>query len=331
MQYKPLGRTGVLVSDLCFGTMTFGREADESESAAMFRECREAGINLFDCSNNYSDGLAETILGKLIADCRDEVLITTKVSSPTGKDVNAMGSSRRNIMLAVEKSLSRLKTDRIDIYILHRFDPFTPVEETMRALDNLVRQGKVVYLGASNWAAWQIAKALGISEMLGIPRFECIQPMYNLIKRQAEVEILPMAESEQLGVIAFNPLAGGLLTGKYSNGVMPRVGRIVEKESYSKRYGGPLNQEMAARFVEYAEKIGVSPVTLAVAWVKSNPGITAPILGARSVAQLKDSLAAAEFKMEPHIREAISKISIDPGSATDRSEEQIDTKFKLRH
>lgn len=204
MKYKILGKTGVWVSELCFGTMSFGNEADETAATEMFGKCREAGINFFDCANNYSNGRAEEILGNLIGSCRDEVVITSKVSQRIGKDINARGSSRRHIMLAVEQSLKRLKTDRIDVYFIHHFDPFTPMEETLQALTDLVQQGKVLYLGVSNWAAWQVAKALGLSAQYGLARFECIEPMYNVVKRQAEVEILPLAESEQVGVIAYS-------------------------------------------------------------------------------------------------------------------------------
>jgi aryl-alcohol dehydrogenase-like predicted oxidoreductase len=195
MEYRLLGDTGLRVSALCMGTMTFGREADRGESAAMFGRCRDAGINLFDCANSYSGGEAERILGELIAGCRDEVILTTKVESKMGSDLNARGASRRHIMLAVEASLKRLNTDRIDLYILHRFDELTPLEETLRALDDLAAQGKILYAGASNYAAWQVMKALGISAKEGLGAFKCIQPMYNLVKRQAEVEILPMALS----------------------------------------------------------------------------------------------------------------------------------------
>ena len=331
MQYKVLGRTGVLVSELCFGTMTFGSEADESEAARMFAKCREAGVNFFDCSNNYSGGRAEQILGNLISDCRDEVVITTKVSQRIGKGVNEMGASRRHIMLSVEQSLARLKTDRIDVYIIHYFDPFTAMDETLRALDDLVRQGKVLYLGVSNWAAWQIAKALGISDKNCLARFECIQPMYSLVKRQAEVELLPMAASEQMGVIAYNPLAAGVLSGKYSQGVIPQSGRLAEKDQYSKRYSDPLYYQVAERFVNYAKAINVNPVTLAVSWVKSHSAITAPILGARNVSQLSDSLAAADFTMTPEMRDEIAQMSINPGTATDRLEEEVDSKYIFRN
>jgi len=330
MNHKVLGRTGMLVSDLCLGTMTFGGETDEQEAKRMFDACREAGVNFFDCSNNYNDGRAEMILGKLIRDCRDEVVITTKVSQRVGKDVNAVGSSRRHIMSSVEKSLVRLQTDRIDVYFIHYFDPATAMEETLRALDDLVRQGKVLYLGVSNWAAWQVAKALGISAREGLARFECIQPMYNLVKRQAEVELLPMAEAERLGVVAYNPLGAGLLTGKYAGGARPQATRFSDKAMYDTRYSDPRYHETAERFVRYAQEAGVHPVTLAVSWVKAHPAVTAPILGARSTEQLQDSLRAAEFTMTAAMREEISRISCSPGTATDRLEEEIDPNYRLR-
>lgn len=331
MKYKVLGRTGVLVSELCLGTMTFGTEADAAEATAMFRKCRDAGVNFFDCSNNYSDGRAEEILGKLIHDCRNEVVVTTKVSQRTGKDVNAIGASRRHVMLSVEQSLARLQTDRIDLYIIHYFDPFTAMEETLRAFDDLVRQGKVLYLGVSNWAAWQIAKALGVSAKNGLARFECIEPMYNLVKRQAEVEILPLAQSEEMAVIPYNPLGGGLLSGKYAKGLKPSSGRIVELNNYSKRYSDPVYYEIADRFVDFAGELGVNPVTLAISWVESHPGVTAPIIGARNVAQLAASLGAADFDLSAELREAITRLSVSPGNATDRLEEELDEKYQFRN
>lgn len=331
MKYKVLGNTGVLVSELCFGTMTFGNETDETEAALMFNRCRDVGINFFDCSNNYNGGRAEIILGKLIGDCRDEVFITSKVSQRVGKDVNALGSSRRHIMLSIEQSLSRLKTDRIDLYFIHHFDPLTPIDETLRALDDLVHQGKVLYLGVSNWAAWQIAKALGISEKENLACFKCIEPMYNLLKRQVEVEILPLAQSEKLGVISYSPLGAGLLTGKYSNNTKLGTGRIVEKKQYSQRYSNPRYYEIAEQFTNYAQKLGVKPGTLAISWIMANPVITAPIIGARNVAQLNDSLAAINFHMEPQILDQITRFSDAPGNATDRLEEELDSTFKLRN
>ncbi|MDU2063924.1 MAG: aldo/keto reductase [Sporomusaceae bacterium] len=331
MEYKLLGRTGVLVSELCFGTMTFGSEADETESKQLFYRCREAGINFFDCSNNYGGGRAETILGNLMKECRNDIVLTTKVSQRIHQDVNGLGSSRRHIMTAVEESLRRLQTDRIDLYFIHHFDPCVAMEETLRALDDLVRQGKVLYLGVSNWAAWQIAKALGIAELRNLARFECIEPMYNLVKRQAEVEILPLALSENLSVIPYSPLGAGLLAGKYTKKAAGATGRITEKEQYAKRYGNPAYYQIAAEFAAYAEKLGVHPATLAIRWVQSHPAITAPIVGARNLAQLEPSLAAVDFTLTPEMLAHIAKISMDPGNATDRLEETMDDKFKLRN
>jgi aryl-alcohol dehydrogenase-like predicted oxidoreductase len=304
------------------GTMTFGREADEETSAAMFRRCREVGINFFDTANVYAGGRSEEILGRLIADCRDEIVLASKAGFPTGDDVNAQGLSRRHLTLAVEASLKRLGTDRIDLLYVHRFDPDTPMEETLRALDDLVHQGKILYPAVSNWAAWQIAKALGISEREGLARFECIQPMYNLVKRQAEVEILPLAQAEGLGVVSYSPLGGGLLTGKYGTKRKPEQGRLVEDSMYIRRYGDPVYYEIAERFTAHAKERGVHPATLAVAWVMSHPAITAPIIGARNLEQLEASLAALDVEMTPEWRAEISALSIEPPPATDRSEEK---------
>jgi len=300
--------------------MSFGGNADEETSKAMFHRCREAGINFFDTANVYSQGRSEEILGECLADCRDEMVITTKVFYPMGKDINARGLSRRHIMREVEKSLRRLKTDRIDFYFVHLFDENTPMEEILRALDDLQAQGKILYPAVSNWAAWQIAKALGISAKEQLVRFELIQPMYNLVKRQAEVEILPLAVSEQLGVISFSPLGGGLLTGKYGVNKRPEQGRLVEEQRYTARYADEMNFVVADRFTTYAAEHGMHPATLAVAWVMSNPAITAPIIGARNVEQLEPSLAALDVDMTPQWRNEISSLSVTPAPATDRAE-----------
>ncbi len=320
MDYRTVGKTGIQVSNLCFGTMSFGDNADEETSKAMFKRCREAGINFFDTANVYSQGRSEEILGECIADCRDEIVLATKVFYPMGKDVNAKGLSRRHIMLEVENSLRRLKTDRIDFYFVHMFDENTPMEETLRALDDLQAQGKILYPAVSNWSAWQIAKALGISAKEQLARFELIQPMYNLVKRQAEVEILPLALSEQLGVITYSPLGAGLLTGKYGVNKRPEQGRLVEEKRYTDRYGDETNFVVADRFAAYAKEQGMNPATLAVAWVMSNPAITAPIIGARNLKQLEDSLAAVDVNITPEWRDEISALSMTPAPATDRAE-----------
>ena len=320
MKYRTVGKTGIQVSSLCFGTMSFGGNADEETSKAMFQRCREAGINFFDTANVYSQGRSEEILGECLADCRDEMVITTKVFYPMGKDINARGLSRRHIMREVEKSLRRLKTDRIDFYFVHLFDENTPMEETLRALDDLQAQGKILYPAVSNWAAWQIAKALGIAAKEQLARFELLQPMYSLVKRQAEVEILPLAVSEQLGVISYSPLGGGLLTGKYGVNKRPEQGRLVEEQRYTARYADEMNFVVADRFTTYAAEHGMHPATLAVAWVMSNPAITAPIIGARNGEQLEPSLAALDVDMTPQWRNEISSLSVTPAPATDRAE-----------
>lgn len=321
MEYRTLGRTGIQVSRLCLGTMSFGGAADEETSAAMFRRCRELGVNFFDTANVYNGGRSEEILGRLIESCRDEVVLTSKVCLPVGTGANDRGLSRRHIILEVEKSLKRLNTDRLDLYFVHHFDSRTAMEETLRALDDLQRQGKIVHPAVSNWAAWQIAKALGISAKDSLARFECIQPMYNLVKRQAEVELLPLAASEQLGVIPYSPLGGGLLTGKYGADRKPAQGRLVEQQMYGRRYGDSRYYEIADRFSAYAREREEHPATLAVAWVMSHPAVTAPIVGARSVEQLEPSLAALQLNMTPEWREEISQLSDTPPPATDRSEE----------
>ena len=321
MQYRILGRTGVKVSRLCCGTMAFGGDADEATSGQMYRYCRDLGINFFDSANNYSKGLAEEILGRLIQGERDELVITSKVCNAIGDGPNDRGLSRRHIVQAVEASLRRLQTDRLDLYFVHNFDEDTPMEETLAALDDLVRGGKILYPAVSNWAAWQIAKALGHCAREGLASFACIQPMYSLVKRQVEVEVLPLARSEGLGVITYSPLGGGLLTGKYGVDKRPARGRLLELDNYMKRYANPVFYEVAERFVRHAGDRGVHPVTLAVAWAMGHPDVTAPIVGGRDLHQLKPSLAALDFAMSEEMREEVSALSIAPPPATDRDDD----------
>ncbi len=315
MRYRLLGSTGVRVSCLCFGTEGLTKEK--------FIRCRDAGINFFDCGNVYDEGKDEATLGRLIDGCRHEVIITSKVCFPTSSRINDGGLSRRHIGLAVEDSLRRLRTDYIDIYYVHSFDPHTPISETVGALDRLVRQGKILYPAVSNWAAWQIARALGVSDKEHLSRFRCIEPMYSLVKRQAEVEIFPLALAQGMAVVPYSPLAGGLLSGKYSGGRKPQEGRLLEDEFSRVRYGDPQYYQVAERFTEHAAQRGVHPAALAVAWVMSHPAVTAPIIGARTVAQLETLLGALDVDMTPEWREEISALSIDPPLATDRREEQF--------
>jgi len=321
MDYKLLGQTGVKVSSLCLGTMTFG-DADESMSAKIFHRCREVGINFFDCANVYHQGRSEQILGALIANCRSEVVITTKFYGSMGADINASGASRRHIFLEVENSLRRLNTDFIDLYFIHHFDEDTPIHETLRALDDLVRQGKILYPAVSNYAAWQIVKANGISEQESLARFECIQPMYNLAKRQVEVEILPMALSERMGVIPYSPLGGGLLSGKYGVSERPDSGRLLENQMYQSRYAGRHYYQIAQDLTHLAQQSGYHPAGLAVAWVGAHPAITAPIIGARNIDQLEGSLTSMQINMTNDLYASISELSPRPPLATDREDER---------
>ncbi len=323
MKYKYLGRTGVQVSQLCFGTMSFGGDANEEQSARMYKACRDAGINFFDCANSYSQGKAETILGKLMRSERDELVITSKCFNAMGDDINARGGNRRNIARAVEASLQRLGTDRLDVLFMHRWDPHVPLEETLRALEQLVRDGKVLYLGASNWSAWQISKALGITDKRGWPRIDVIQPMYSLVKRQAEAEIFPLAIEEELGVIAYSPIGGGLLSGKYGVKTRPDAGRLMTNQGYIDRYGEEWVFETAENFAKLAKKKGHHPVSLAVAWAAKHRALTCPIIGARSLEQLQPSLNSIEIDMTDKLHGEIAALSRTPPPATDRREEQF--------
>jgi aryl-alcohol dehydrogenase-like predicted oxidoreductase len=328
MKHRLLGTTGMAVSELCCGTMSFGDVADERTSASLYRRSREAGVDFFDCANVYSAGRAEEILGSLVASERNRVVITTKVGFPVGSDPNDRGLSRRHILASVEASLRRLRTDRVEILFVHTFDPSTPIDETLRALDLVVRQGKALYIGVSNWAAWQIATALGISRREALAAFSCVQPMYSLVKRQAEVEILPLARAEGLGVISYSPLGGGLLSGKYGAERRPEHGRLVENRMYAARYREKAYYAAAETFAALARELGVHPVTLAVAWVKAHPAMTAPIVGARNVEQLEPSLAAAEFPMTEELYARVASVVPTPPPATDRTEEQRGVAYK---
>jgi aryl-alcohol dehydrogenase-like predicted oxidoreductase len=330
MKYKILGKTGIEVSELCLGTMSFGGQADEKESAKIFKQCRDAGINFFDCANVYEKGKSETILGKLIQGNRNDLVITSKAYFPTGNDVNARGATRKHIMTAINESLNRLNTDYIDIYFLHRFDDLTPIEETLRVLEDLVKSGRVLYLGASNFAAWQIAKAIGISDKNCWNRFECIQPMYNLVKRQAEVEILPMALSEKIGVINYSPTGGGLLSGKYGTTNKTKEGRLIENKMYEARYKDSKMFDVAEKFALLSKELGYSPISLAISWAKNHPAITSPIIGGRNTNQLKDSINSLKIDMTSELRQRISDLSTEPSIATDRNEENTKHNYGQR-
>ncbi len=330
MKYRFVGRTGLRVSQLCMGTMSFGSTADDKASREIFDAARDRGVNFFDTANVYNGGRSEELLGQFIAPCRDEVVLATKAYFPTGPGPNARGSSRYHLVRAVEDSLRRLNTDRIDLFYLHRFDEETALDETLRALDDLIRDGKILYLGASNFAAWQTARALGLSEAKGWSKFVAIQPMYNLVKRQAEVELLPMAEAESLGVFPYSPLGGGLLTGKYSSATAADQGRLVENKVYEVRYADQSYFDIARRFTDLAHDLGVHPVSLAIAWSGAHRAVTAPIIGARNADQLGPALDSVDVEITDDLYERIASLSPTPPPATDRNEERTEHTFGSR-
>jgi aryl-alcohol dehydrogenase-like predicted oxidoreductase len=319
MKYKALGRTGVQVSQLCFGCMSFGGDADEAAAAGMFKAVRDLGVNFFDTANNYSNGKSEEILGRLMRGSREDLVVATKVFNPLSKDVNAKGSSRRNVRSQLDACLKRLQTDHVEILYLHMRDPLTPLEETLRALEDAVRAGKVLYPALSNHSAWETQAALGAQAANGWARIEAIQPMYSLVKRQAEVEILPMAQANEVSVFPYSPAGGGLLSGKYAEGAK---GRIADNKMYASRYSEPWMHEVAEKFAAFCRNYGWHPMSVAVAWVAAHPGVTAPIIGARSLQQLQASLDSLKIEMTPALWAEIAALSRTPPPATDRLEEQ---------
>lgn len=315
MNYVSFGKTGIRVSTLCMGTMTFGKEADEQTAVQLMNRALDVGINFFDTANVYCKGLTEEIVGRWLGPHREEIILASKVHFPTSDRPNDRGSSRRNILLSVDKTLKRLQTDWLDILYLHHWDADTPIEESLDAVTHLVRQGKVLYCAASNFSAWQTMKALAAAEARFLAPIVGLQPMYNLTKRQAEVEILPVAQSEGLAVCPYNPLAAGLLTGKYQRG---ESGRLSESDMYRDRYKNQQYWDVSERFVQYAAERGHSPAALAIAWVATHPAVTAPILGARTLDQLNDTLGCLDIGLTPEQRAEITALSVDPPLATDR-------------
>jgi aryl-alcohol dehydrogenase-like predicted oxidoreductase len=302
--------------------MSFGANADKENSKAMYKQVREAGVNFFDCANVYQKGIAEEYLGEFSKGERDDLVIATKAFFPMSDKPNDRGASRKNLTASLHKSFKRLKTDYIDIYFIHGFDNNTPIEETLMVLQDFVSQGKILYIGVSNFAAWQVSKAITIAEFRNLTPIHCIQPMYNITKRQAEVELFPMAEEEGLGVITYSPLGGGLLTGKYGVGKAPDSGRLVDNSMYGMRYGGDFYLKVAESFSRLAEERSIHPASLAVAWVASHPAVTTPIIGAGNSTQLLPSLESVNIRIDDEMKIEIDKFSPPPPPATDRTEEQ---------
>ena len=328
MQFKTLGDTGLLVSTICFGTMTFSGQSAGTEAGiwkhigdvnqvgadGLIKACIEAGVNFFDTADVYSDGESEKMLGQSLKNlniARKDVVIATKVYGRVGPGRNDVGASRGHIMDAVEASLRRLQTDHIDLYQIHGNDAVTPVEETLRALDTLVNQGKVRYIGVSNWLAWKIAKALGISEFKNLARFDSLQAYYSIAGRDLERELVPLLEAEKTGLLVWSPLAGGLLSGKFSRENQKPQGTrraefdfpIVDKERTWK---------IIDAMTPIAKAHGCSPARVALAWGLAKPFVTSVIIGAKRLEQLNDNIAAVDLKLSADEIKKLDEVSALP-------------------
>ncbi len=321
MQHRAVGRTGLHVTPLCLGTMTFGYQCDEPTSFAILDRALEGGIDFIDTADVYplggsleTVGRTEDIVGRWMRERgnRDRIVLATKCAGAMGAGPNDVGLSRYHITRAVEDSLRRLGTDVIDLYQVHSFDPRTPIDETLRALDDLVRSGKVRYVGCSNYPAWRLGQALAASERLGIARYDCLQPRYNLLYRDIETELLPLARAEGVGVIVYNPLAGGFLSGKYQKGDDPQEGTRftlgTAGRRYQRRYWNDSQFDAVDMLRAVADARGVSTASLAIAWVLAQPGITSAIVGASSPEQLDAAFEAVAIDFDDELLKACDGI-----------------------
>jgi aryl-alcohol dehydrogenase-like predicted oxidoreductase len=322
MDHVRLGRTGLQVSRLCLGTMTFGLQTDEETAFAILDRAADGGIDFLDSSDAYplggdlsTRGVTEEILGRWLHGKRDRFIVATKCFAPTGPAPFDAGNSRKHIMAAVDASLRRLQTDYIDLYQLHGYDRNTPIDETLSALDDLVHQGKVRYTGCSNFLTYQLVRAIGRSETLGLTRLDSVQPRYNLLFRQIEREMLPFCAEEGVGVIPYNPIAGGLLSGKHSHSAPPSEGSRFTLGTaggmYQQRYWHDREFGTVDELGQLAKQAGVPLVTLANAWVLANPAITAPIIGASRPGQLDESLAATEYVLDADLKRQLDELTHD--------------------
>jgi aryl-alcohol dehydrogenase-like predicted oxidoreductase len=318
MEYRFMGRTGLKVSEICLGCQTFGWTADEATSHALANHFVEAGGNFFDTSNTYNNGLSETFLGSWLKNRSDrsQLVIATKVFFPAGKGPNDTGLTRKHIFDQIDVSLRRLNTDYVDLYQMHCWDASTPLEETLRALDDLVRMGKVRYIGASNYTPSQLMRAILISEMHNWVRFDCLQPEYSLLVRSTEWELLPLCLEEGIGVIPWSPLAGGWLTGKYRRGQPPppdsRVGRADRWDDLPEQRESELTWRIVDALIEVGNECGKTPSQVALNWLLKKPGVTAPIIGARTLTQLVDNLGSVGWELSPEQMDKLDKASAIP-------------------
>ncbi len=314
MEYRRLGRSGLMVSELCLGCMTFGRELDEEGSREIVARFLEAGGNFIDTADVYAMGSSEEIVGRAIREVRDDVVLATKVRFAMGDGPNDAGLSRKHVISGCEASLRRLGTDYIDLYQVHAWDALTPLEETLSALTDLVRAGKVRYIGVSNFTGWQLMKALGLSELNGFERFVCLQPQYSLVERNIEREILPVCREEGLGVIPWSPLGGGFVSGKYRRGEGPpqgsRIAEAVESmEEHWERRSTERNWRTLDVVGEISSETGKSYAQVSLNWLLRQAEVTAPIIGARRIEQLEDNLGASGWRLSEEQVQRLSEAS----------------------
>jgi len=320
VQFTKFGQTGLVVSRMILGTGTFGKQTDEPEAHRMLDKAAEAGINFIDTADVYPPGAeagnAEIIAGRWLSKKRAEFILATKGGGQMGPAAWDAGNSRKHLLGAIDASLRRLNTDHVDLYQLHMDDPVTPIDEMIGAMDTIVRSGKARYIGVSNFLAYRLATALGRQDKLQLTRFVSAQPRYNLLFREVERELFPLAQAEGLAVIPYNPLAGGLLTGKYNHDDTPETGRFSAElgwfgQTYHARYWHEREFETVARVQEIAQQHGTPITTLSVAWLLANPAITSVILGASRVEQLTDTLGAADYKLDNASKTELDEVSIE--------------------
>jgi 1-deoxyxylulose-5-phosphate synthase len=309
MIYRKLGRSGLSVSAYALGTNAFGGRADEETSIAIIHHALDHGVNLIDTANVYTNSDSERIIGKALRGRRDQAVVATKCALKVGDGPNDEGASRTHIMREIDRSLARLATDYVDLYQIHTWDERTPLEETMRALDDLVRGGKVRYVGCSNYAAWQVARALWVSDRRGFVHYDSVQPAYSPADRRIEAELVPCCLAEGLGLLVYFPLAGGVLTGKYKPGTPPPQGsRAVTQPQFARRLTEQ-NLRLAQDMTGLASEIGATISQLTLAWVMSRPGITSALVGATKVAQQQENLKAVDLKVPQQILDRVTELS----------------------
>ena len=313
MEYRNLGRAGLRVSEICLGTMTFGNGADQDGATKMVNTALDAGLTFFDTANSYVGGTSETMLGVALKGKRQDAIIASKFFNPMGGRPNDSGNSRLHIKQQIEGSLKRLQTDYIDVYFIHHVDHATPLEEVLRALDDLVRDGKILYTACSNFEAWRLMEALWISDTRGWERFACYQPQYSLVVRDIDEEIVPALEHKGLGCVAWSPLGSGYLTGKYTPGSLKVQGsRSAEGWGFQSRFFASNHGEILQALLDTATALGKPPAEVALRWVMDQPFMTSAIVGARNAEQLGETLKSGGWRLPAEALERLNKVSARP-------------------